>query len=208
MSDLLTFSFDNEDIKGGFEKYKGTKNQIDRVGIIFSDPKSLFSGLKVHYKDRYFQCKKGKCCEVLGPPKFRIGAVIIKYSTDKQGNIKKPFEYEIFPWHFGEGTYIKMKNTNSEFPLTTHDIKLNCTNDEYQNFDITPCSECIWTAKEELKNLVLEQARPYWDYVRKSIAPELSVEEINELLGVGGSTGASALDPSAGLDLDSVLNKV
>lgn len=207
---ISTFSFENEDIKGGlYDKFKGTKNQTDRCGIIYADPKAMFAGSKTHFKERYFLCKKGFCCEALGPSKWRVGAVIIKYGTDKQGNIKKPFAYEIFPWIFGEGTYLKLKNVNSEFPLASHDIKIACTNEEFQHLDITPCNETIWTAKDELKTLILDQAKPYWDYVKKSIASDLSVEEVKELIGHGtAAAGTTGIDPSAGLDLDSVLNKV
>jgi len=210
MSEVTTFGLDNEDIRGGmYEKYRGTKNQVDRCGIIFTDPKNMFAGAKTHYKERYFLCKKGKCCEILGPARWRVGSVIIKYGTDKQGMIKKPFSYEIFPWVFGEGTYVKLKNTNSEFPLTTHDVKISCSNEDYQTLDIIPCNESIWTAKEELKKQILEDAKPYWECVKKSIASDLSVEDIMQLISGGTQgAGAAAVDPSAGLDLDSVLSKV
>lgn len=207
MSDnISTFAFDNEEIKGGvFEKYKGVKNEVHRLAIIYTDPKAMFAGSKIHFKERYFLCKKGKCCEICGPAKWRVGSVIIKYGTDKQGLIKKPFNYELLPWLFSEATYIKLKTVNSEFPLATHDIKISCTNEEYQHLDITPCNECIWTAKDELKNIVLETAKPIWDYVKKSIASDLSVEEINDLLGL---TTSIASDPSSKIDLDSVLDQI
>jgi hypothetical protein len=207
MADLQYFGFDNEDIRGGvYEKYKGKKNQVDRVAIIYTDPKAMFAGSRIHFKDRFFLCKKGKCCEVLGPAKWRVGAVIIKYGTDKQGMIKKPFEFGLLPWVFGEQTYVKLKNTNSEFPLATHDVKIACTNEEYQHLDITPCNECVWTAKDELRLSILDQAKPIWEYVKKSIASDLSVEEINDLLGL--TTGAQGTDPTAKIDLDSVLDKI
>lgn len=200
------FGFDNEDIKGGLlEKYKGKKNEVHRGAIVYTDPKAMFAGSKVHFKERYFLCKKGKCCEVLGPSRWRVGAVLIQYATDKQGNIKKPFAYELFPWVFGEVTYSKLKTVNSEFPLATHDIKISCENEEYQHLNITPCNESIWTAKEELKNQIIEAAKPIWDYVKRSIASDLSVEEINELIGSG--TGAT-VDPSSSVNLDDVLSKV
>lgn len=203
---LEVFGFENEDIKGGmFEKYKGKKNEVHRNAIVYTDPKAMFVGSKIHFKDRFFLCKKGKCCEVLGPSKWRVGATLIKYATDRQGNIKKPFSYELYPWIFSEQTYLKLKTVNSEFPLATHDIKVSCTNDEYQHLDITPCNESIWTAKEEIKKVILEQAKPIWDFIKKSIANDLSTEEINELLGVSGVVGS---DPTQKLDLDNVLDNV
>jgi hypothetical protein len=207
MAELEVFGFENEDIKGGiYDKYKGKKNQTDRVAIVYTDPKAMFAGSKIHFKDRFFLCKKGKCCEALGPAKWRVGAVLIKYSTDRNGMPKKPFEYSLYPWIFSEQTYIKLKNTNSEFPLATHDIKISCTNEEYQHLDIIPCNESIWTAKDELRTAVLEQAKPIWEYVKKSIASDLSVEEINDLLGI--SSAVAGTDPTSKIDLDSVLDKI
>ncbi len=206
MAEFEQFGFEKEDIKGGvFEKYKGKKGETHRIGIIYTDPTALFVGNKIHFKEKYFICKKGKCCELLGPARYRIGAVIIKYATDKQGALKKPFSYDIYPWLFGEQTYAKLKSANSEFPLTTHDIKITCENEDYQNLTPSVCNECVWTSKEELKKMVLEQARPMWESLKRSIGQDLSVEEINDLLGASSPAGS---DPSTSIDLDSVLDKV
>jgi len=206
MSDIETFAFDNEDIKGGlYDKYKGVQNEVHRTGIVYTDPKALFAGSKIHYKKRFFRCKNGICCEKLGPSKWRMGAVLIKYGTDKMGGVKKPFSYELYPWLFSEQTYIKLKNVNSEYPLANHDIKISCTNEKYQHLDITPCKESIWTSKEELKKQVLIEAKPIWESIKKSIAEDLSTEEIKDLLEMSSGTGT---DPSTKIDLDSVLNDV
>jgi len=206
MSDQIeVFGFEKEEIKDGmYEKYKGKKGQTDRIAIIYTDPKAMFAGSQIHYKDKFFLCKKGKCCEVLGPPKWRMGSVVIKYYTDKLGNLKKPFAYELYPWIFSERTFLKLKNTNSEFSLASHDIKVSCTNEEFQHLDITPCNESIWTAKEVLKKTILEGARSIWDFVKKSIATNMSIEDINELLGIVGTT----TDPTQTLDLGDVLEQV
>lgn len=203
--EVLNFGFENEDIKGGiFDKYKGKKGETHRGSLIFSDPKAMFVGAKAHFKERYFLCKKSVCCDKLGAPKWRVASVFIKYGTDKQGNIKQPFGYELFPWFFSETTFIKLKGINTEFPLTTHDIKISCTNEEYQHLDITPCNESIWQGKEEFKKKVLEEAKPIWDYIKKGVASDMSIEEIKDLLNMGGGTA----DPTSKLDLDSVLKTV
>lgn len=207
MSDNVeTFGFENEEIKGGiYDKYKGKKGEVHRIGIVYTDPKAMFAGAKIHFNTRFFLCKKSICCEKLGPPKWRVGAVLCKYSTDRSGNLRTPFAYELLPWMFSEQTYMKLKNVNAEFPLATHDIKISCTNDEYQHLDITPCNEIIWTTKDALKKQVLEEAKPIWEYVKRGLASDLSVEEIKELLGL--STGGGQ-DPTTNLNLDAVLNQV
>lgn len=203
---LETFGFEKDDIKGGlYDKYKGKKGEIHRLGIVYTDPKSIFAGTKIHFKDRFFLCKKSICCEKLGPSKYRIGAVVIKYATDRQGNIKQPFSYELLPWQFSETTWNKLRNTNSEFPLASHDIKVSCTNDEYQHLDINACRESIWTTKEEVKNKILEEAKPVWEFVKKTLGSDLSIEEIKDLLGMSSPTGS---DPTSNLNLDDVLDQV
>ena len=203
---IETFGFDNEQIKGGLlEKYKGKKGETHRVAVIYTDPKAMFAGSKVHFKERFFLCKKGICCDKCGPAKWRVGAVLIKYATDKQGTLKQPFSYELYPWMFSEGVYIKLKNLNQEFPLASHDIKISCTNEDYQHLDITPCNEAIWQAKEELKNKVISEAKSIWDYIKKGIASDLSIEEIRDLLGMSTAAGS---DPSVKMDLDQVLDNV
>lgn len=204
MSDIQVFGFEKDDIKGGsWEKYKGKKGVVDRGGIVYTEPTAMFAGVPAHYSEKYFQCKKSFCCEKLGIAKYRIGAVLIKYGTDKNGNIKTPFSYELFPWMFGEGTWGKIKTLNNEFSLTSHDIKIACTNEDYQNLDITPCQESVWQLKEGLKKQILEEAKPIWDYVKKGLASNLSIEEIKELLNASSTT---AVDPSSKVDLDSILS--
>jgi hypothetical protein len=110
----------------------------------------------------------------------------------------------LYPWIFSETNFVKLKTVNQEFPLTTHDIKLSCTNEEYHTTDITPCNESVWQAKEELKKKILDEAKPIWDYVKKSIASDMSIEEIKDLL----SMGSTSVDPTSKLDLDQVLKSV
>lgn len=208
-AEISTFGFDSgdSDIKGGqMEKYKGKKGEAHRCAIIYTDPKTMFAGSRVHYKERFFLCKKGKCCDLAGPAKWRVGGVLVKYGTDKQGTMKKPFSYELFPWIFSEGTYTKLKGINTEFPLATHDIKITCDNDDFQHLNINPCQESIWTARDELKAEMLEAAKPIWDYIKRSIASDLTIDEIMALCGSAPAGGSS--DPSSQINLDDVLNKV
>jgi hypothetical protein len=194
---ISAFGFEN--IKDGmFEKYKAKENQIDRVAIVCTDSRAMFVGTKVHSKDRDFLCMKGKCCEILGPSKWCIGTVLIQYATDKQGNLKKPFCFELLPWIFGEATFSNLKTMNSEFPLASHDIQISCENEDYQHLNILPCNESIWTAKDELKNLILEQANPIWGHVKKFITSDVSVEEVGNLPATGESSGDN--DSSATID--------
>jgi len=207
--EIKTFGLDNDEIRGNqFTKYAGKKGEVHRCGIVYTDPKAMFVGTKVHYFQRYFICKKGLCCDKVGLAKYRIGAVLVKYATDNLGNPKKPFGYEILPWMFGEQTYTKLKTADSEFPLASHDIKISCTNEDYQNLDINSCRESIWQAKAELKESILAEAKHCWEWVKKGLASDLSVEEIKDLILGTQTSSEGAADPVAPVNLDDVLKSV
>lgn len=204
--DISTFGFENDDIKSGmWEKYKGKKGEVHRGAIVFTDPKAMFVGAKIHFKEKFFLCKNSICCEKLGSPKWRVGMVLVKYNTDKLGQPKTPFSYDLYPWLFSETTFVKLKTLNNEFPLATHDIKISCSNEEYQHLDITPCQESIWQLKDELKNKVLADAKPIWDYIKKGLGSNLSIEDIKDLLSM---SSGPATDPTTKLDLDKVLSQL
>jgi len=202
---VRSFGLDNDEIRGSlFKKFQGKKGQIDRAGLIYTDPKTMFVGAKVHYKNRYFYCKKSICCEKIGDPRWRIGAVMIKYLTDNLGVLKSPFGYEILPWIFSEQTYTRLRTADSEFPLASHDIKITCTNEDYQNLDINCCKESIWQAKPELKTRILEEAKSCYEWVKKGIASDLSIQEIKDLIDAS-SSASGATDPTSKMSLEDIL---
>lgn len=212
MAELEEFGADRDDIGGSsFKKYKGKKGNTDRIGIIYHDPKKLFRGLKAHYKERYFACKseKGKAPEICcthsyegNLAKYRIGAVIVVYDLVVKAGKTKLNGYEVMPWVFGEKMYDKLNSADKEFPLATHDIKLTCTNDEYQNIDIQSCKECIWV-NGDLKEKVLEEAQSYFDNMSRSLAATLSLSEVREQLGID-EPGSE--DAAADVDLEDVIS--
>ena len=200
------FGFENEAIRGSnFEKYKGKKGETHRIGIVFEVADKLFRGKKVHFKEKYFVCTGKTCCKVLGPAKTRIVATIIKYNTDRTGVVTKPFGYEILPWNFSENAFLKLKTLNSEYPLTEHDIKISCTNQDYQHLDFSVCKESLWQANETLKKQILKEAAPVTES-SSNIAPMLTEEEIKDLLGV--AVQGPAADATTDIDLNSVLDNV
>lgn len=210
------FGTGREDIKSSkFKSYKGKGGQTDMIGIIFKEKDKMYCGAKTHYKDRYFICKSTKeqkavCCTSSyknNTPKYRIGAVIIVYQIgkDPETGKQKLLSYELVPWIFSETMYDRLNEIDSEFPLETHDLKLKCTNEDFQNMDVTPCKTSIWRNNEKLKAQILEKFESIMDEGKKNLGSNLNIEEIKELLGVEspGSEDA-AVDVSVGDVLDGV----
>lgn len=206
MANLESFGADRDDIEGQrFRKYKNKEGNTDRIGIVYEDPKVMFKGLKAHFSEKYFGCKstekqKEVCCTHAyagNKPRYRIAAVIIVYDLITKDGKQKLKDYEIIPWIFGEGMYGKLSAADKEFPLSSHDIKLTCKNEEYQNMDIQSCRESIWGSNKELREKILKEAQTMLEERGRNLASDLSLTEIRDLLGVD-----TAGSEDAAMDVD------
>jgi len=174
-------------IKYSGNSYRATEKESHRVGLLCVDSSgSLFSGVKCHFKEKYFKCKsvtmQAECCEKLGRPKWRVGSVLVKYNSDKKSKILDPYHYEIMPWFFGQLTFGMLKIMNDEFPLTKHDLVISCKNDAFQKVDIQPCEESLWQKFDELKTEILEAFPPVKEAMLKGLVVDLSDSEMKNLL--------------------------
>jgi len=197
---LVYFGDDNDEVKGySFKSFKGRDGQKERIGFIWvDDPKKIFAGVPVHYKERYFVCKstdkeKAICCTHSyenNKPRWRVGGVIIIYQMD--GN--KPTGYKLMPWVFTDKMYQKLKTAGQEFPLAKHDIWLTCTNEQYQTMDINSCRDSIWQKKPEFRSKIVEESLSIKEEIENNLAQDITIEEIKELLGIEvlGSADAAA----------------
>jgi hypothetical protein len=188
-----SFGMDRDDIRSTkFKSYKGKQDQTDRIGLIFSSPKEIYKGALIHYKDKYFVCKSTKesksiCCTTSyekNKPKWRIAAVIILYDIQVKDGKPKLVGYELLPWIFGESMYNTLKEINKEFSLESHDLKLKCKNEEFQNMDVLACNDSIWRKNTELQKKILADFPALVEDAKGNLGQDLSLEEIKELLGV------------------------
>lgn len=188
-----SFGMDRDDIRSTkFKSYKGKEGQTDRIGIIFTSAKEMYKGALIHYKDKYFVCKSTKenkaiCCTASyekNKPKWRIGAVIVLYDIQVKDGKFKLVGYELLPWVFGEGMYNTLKEIHKEFSLESHDLKLKCKNEEFQNMDVLTCNDSIWRKNPEVQKKIMAEYPSVIEDVKGNLGQDLSLEEIKELLGV------------------------
>lgn len=215
MANIETFGGEREDIQPSkFKRYKGKAGQTDRVGILYDgEPTKLFKGTMVHFKDRFFLCKSTKqkkeiCCLQSyegNRPKYRIGGIIIVYNLVNDGGKTKLKDYELLPWVFGEKMYQKMHEIDKEYKLAEHDIKLTCTNEDYQELNPVNCKESIWSQNPELKTKILKEAAPMFEELANNLAADLSITEIRELLGIDAP---GSVDAASDVDLDQVIDTI
>jgi hypothetical protein len=216
---------DNKVMNGGrVERYKGKKNQTDRIAIawFFKDddgnyrmaesdtPK--FKMANYHYAPGlgYINAKGEYTTQKFGPPKRRIGTIVVKYSTDRQGSLPKgadgkpQLDFQIMEWQFGEDKYRLLATIHEEFPLTKHDIKVTCTDAQYQKLSFTACNgEALWQRNENLKSSILERVAEMAHQV--SLCRDLSVQEIKEHYG---ESEDAVPDVSSDIDYDDLMEDI
>jgi hypothetical protein len=103
--------------------------------------------------------------------------VLVKYKTKPNGFVIYPLQYDIHPWIFGERTYTILKQTPN---IINHDFKIDCLNEDFQSIKLTSCGNSLWT--EQLNQEAQDRIRATFDYAKRSIGENLSLEQINRLL--------------------------
>jgi len=229
MSDVEELiGFGKEDKKvmtgGRVERYKGKKNHTDRIAIVWffrnsdgeyqmgegATPK--FKMANYHYAQGlgYIASKGEYTTAKFGAPKRRIGTFVLKYKTDRNGSLSKDangkpqLDFEILEWQFGEDKYRLLATIHEEFPLTQHDIKVTCTDDQYQKLSFTACNGvALWQRKDEIKQMVLDRVRD--QEASLSICRDLSIEEIKQHYG---EDEAVVSDVSSDIDYDDLMDDI
>lgn len=206
-------------VEGGqAEKYKGTLNHTDRIAIVWLfkdkageyqfDTTPKFKAVSYHYAQGlgYFLSKGDYTTNTFGPPKKKVGTFVVQYKTDKKGALPKDKEgkpildFEVKEWGFGEDKYRQLAAIHEEFSLAKHDIKVNCTDEQYQKLTFTACNNtALWQRDPAMKEAVLARVAEMSPHL--SLARDLSVEDIKKLQG-GGSGSAVAATNTVASDVD------
>lgn len=152
-----------------------------------------------------------------GPSKTQVATVVCKWPTDNKGTLDKARftagEFEVNSWTISVDKYRAIGSRHEEFPLGQSDLKLTCTDTQYQKVDISPCRENLFRKIME-KNpdrakLIIDAAIEVVRELPKDLAQDLTLEQIREKLGQGGKSGPVAGGPVAAsnsADFDGMLD--
>lgn len=209
-----------------FDRYKGRKNEIDRIGIISKGLRKVYS----HYyqapgaqQGKTFRClsqpgKLAACCLKLGAPDQKFGLVLFKYKVNDDGTLLDPSKCSgnVLLWVISEARYTELTAIHNEWPLLDagpqspqHDLQLKCSEEQFQRMAFTPQKTAHWKSKEawyqalKIKETLAVQA------LAKAMGRSMTEDEVNQLLGmsvsaVGRPTGGT--DNAGDIDLDGVLD--
>lgn len=184
--------------------------------------KIQFKKKKIHYQEGigYTVSRLGldgdaadKIWGRLDDPKDYYFTVLLVYSTDRGGNVDKDSLLSrsyVIPWRISGKVFNRLIDVNEKLKklpgggttLAEMDIKLTCTNGEYQNFDIDFDSEALWKKSSKLRSKFLPMA--FSLYEKMVDVRELSTRDLAEKLGIGGDTGEDVGDD----DMEDLLDDV
>ena len=155
-----------------YERYRAHDSAVDRCRIAYNDARSVMTGARVHFKENFFICKEGQCCAVLGPPKWRVSTVLVKYL--RQSHTPDPDSYELFVWIFGRKTYMSL----NELRVQDRDFNIHCEQAQYQMVRLELCRSS-WAKQLKIPQ---EKITELYEHGKRCLGCDLSEEEINTLL--------------------------
>jgi hypothetical protein len=193
-AEIVSFGFDavlrsGQSITKIMPPYRLDSGITVRVGIVFQDPKHMFTASKVHYHNRtFFLCKstenqKALCCTAGNygaektRPYRRIICPIVIYGARQEIQ-------EVRPWVFGNSAFRKLNEINQIRPLNTNDFFLQKSAQPMDPWDIQPCSGgvSLWQQDVITRDRVLGMAVPIFDHRQEYLGKDLSNFEMSQLL--------------------------
>jgi len=192
MSDFLDFG--DVDIKPKYkEKYKGIEGEKHRIGLIWPKEggKGPFVMRNTWFVDKHIISDGHEAfIDKLGPAKTRLGCLVVKYKTKKDGSLIKnegqaiPFEFEVLEWLFTEKKFNQLKSLHGEWDLKKHDLMITCTGNQFQNLEFVPCKESLWQIKQEITDAVFAESEAARPNLVRSLGQEVTGDELKEILGL------------------------
>lgn len=170
------------------EKYKAVAGRVDRIAVLVDTPVVT----KFHYIDDvgYVICFGGACCDAdPSPAKVRYLFPIIKYQGDEKGRISKSCGYEVQVLSVGKETYeslVAIHETSIEEEgtgITQFDLKINCTDEQYQKLNFTPTTSSTWRTRPDMIEDIKERWKTITTHMTKAIARTMTPAQFAEAMG-------------------------
>lgn len=130
------------------ERFKPKQGPTYRV-LILDQPVRVYQ----HYKKDfgYLRCLKslGKECAFCNAGEKaaeKFGVNVLVYPDGASAPMLTDVNTKVQVWMFGPKIFSELRNIKGEWgPLSNYDLKISCTNEQYQHLAITPCREALYT---------------------------------------------------------------
>lgn len=237
LTGFSTFTFDEGDDKVGVKsnRFKAKDGETYRASFMW------FPGTEEKTPDytknpRYIGCKRGYRDGVgyflasspeleklsQNPPKPVVGTVLVLWPTDRRGEVDKDRfskgDFDVKSFVFSEDKYQDLKTKNSEFPFGTFDVKITCTDAQYQKLSFSSCNnslkELIKEKRPEVYATLLDEVRSAIEALPGEMAQNLTIQQLRDKIAKkGGGTGgsvekATSKTPGVSASVDDLLGDV
>jgi hypothetical protein len=180
-----------------------------------------FKKIEAHYKEGvgYAISRLGKdgpeadqVWKMMGDPKKYFTTAMLIYPTNREGELVKEQlanGWVVVPWRFSTKVYATFHARSSalrenNLSIASQDLKLTCTNTDFQNFDIDTAGPALWLKNPSFASKMLAKAHGLYE----KLVPfrELSTADLKIKLGIGGSTATE--DGVSDDDFNGLLDQV
>lgn len=168
---------------GKLKKFKGKVGKTYRVVILTERPVRTFNHFKKPFG--YFTCLKGEGQECVAcnagesvTEKYAVNILLYPDNAGPNGAFRAS-DVEILAWQMGPKIFSDLKKIKDEWgPLTGLDVKLECTNEQYQHIDATVCKEQALASHPEVAQIIAIAQQGQFD-LKKVFASKETVDEVN-----------------------------
>ena len=125
-------------------------------------------------------------------------------------------EYEVKNWVMGLDKFNQLTSINSEYPLIEHDLKIDCTEVQFQKMNFSPCRDSVLrklkSDKVSMYKEIMQIVEGVFDKQPQDLARDLTLDQIREKITgeVSSPLGnSSSFSSDSNFDdlLDGVLDK-
>lgn len=236
MSGFQQFGFGEND--GGIGKkgkrFKMDKGEEARISFIcwpgldkgtpdFKAVTPSFVGGPRHYMKGvgYFMNKGPEWTRIAGEaPKTRINTLIVKWPLKAGGKLDMEAiaegRFDVLYWVFDDGKYDELKPIHSEWHFGAHDLKIKCSDAQFQKMSFSPTKESVLAKLAEKPDgahyqALLAAAQAMLPGLGDEVGKDMSLDQIREKLagggGGGGGGGGSGVTGASSDELDESLDK-
>jgi len=223
------FGQDDEEFGGKSNRFKGQAGTTYRVsfawwpgvedGVLQLDAKTpRFAGCKRHYLAGvgYFINNGPEYTKLAGSdPKDAIATVIVNWPLDSQGDLDKAAmaagKVQVQPWVVSSDKYEQWKSIHKEFHFGEHDVKVVCTDTQYQKMQFVSCKNSILAKLAEKApdsfDKIVTKIKNVAASVNRELGQNLSLDDLrSKLQGKGGNPAGAAPDPVSTKEIDNLID--
>jgi len=184
-----------------------------------------FKKWEAHYKEGigYVYTRMGKDGEdadavwkQLGDIRNYFGTLLLIYPTvEEDGELtidkdRLAKHWRLKPWRLSSKSYEAVHKLNASLKknstdIAHQDVKLDCTNSGFQNFDVNANGPATWRRNDKFRAMVLERAVKL--YEKLDPFRSLSTADLKIKLGIDDGAGGSDMDDDTG-DYNDVIDNV